>query len=169
MPWGNELRQGDALSTAGRYREAAAAYRKVAERGSSPDGRARALFELGRLAADAGNPDHDLQDATDYFVRLRREHPASRWARYAAGWSETLARLSRAEQEAARIERELGSLRQQIEETSAELRRRRDTGREAERLRQRLADAQREAAGLRADLDRLKSLELELERRGRRR
>ena len=169
MPWGNELRQGDALSTAGRYREAAAAYREVAERGSSPDGRARALFELGRLAADASNPDHDLQDATDYFVRLRREHPASPWARYAAGWSETLARLSRAEQEAARFERELGSLRQQIEETSAELRRRRDTGREAERLRQRLADAQREAAGLRADLDRLKSLELELERRGRRR
>jgi outer membrane protein assembly factor BamD (BamD/ComL family) len=55
---------------------------------------------------------HDLQDATDYFVRLRREHPASPWARYAAGWSEALARLSRAEQEAARIGRELGSLRQ---------------------------------------------------------
>jgi tetratricopeptide (TPR) repeat protein len=169
MPWWDDLSRGDALSTAGRYREAATAYREVVEGAGSSDRRARALFELGRLASDAGNPDRDLQHTTDYFARLRREYPASPWARYAAGWSETLARLARTEQEAARIERELGSLRQQIEATSAELRRGRDAGREAERLRQRLADAQREAAGLRADLDRLKSLELELERRRQRR
>jgi tetratricopeptide (TPR) repeat protein len=169
LPWADDLRRGDALSAAGRYQEAAAAYREVAERGSSPDRRARALFELGRLAADRGNPDQDLQDATDHFARLRREHPASPWARYAAGWSETLARLSRAERDAARMERELGSLRQQIEQTSADLRRSRDAGREAERLRQRLTDVQREVTGLREDLDRLKALELELERRSGRR
>jgi hypothetical protein len=47
------------------------------------------------------------------------------------------------------------------------VRRTREAVRELERLRQRLAEAERDAASLRDDLQRLKVLELELEQRQR--
>jgi len=158
------LSRGDELSASGRYAEAAGAYRQVVETNGVPELRARALFELGRLANEPGNPDRDAAAASAYFDRLRREHPTSNWAPYARAWRETLEELSRTRSETARIEQEVAWLRQQVRELSATNRELTAAGRELTRLRLRLAEAEREAASLREDLDRLKALELELDR-----
>jgi len=115
------LGRGDELSASGRYAEAARAYRQVADANGVPELRARALFELGRLANEPGNPDRDTALASAYFDRLRREHPTSHWTPYAQAWRETLG-------ETARLEREVAWLRQQIRERPPPAARSRDCG-----------------------------------------
>ena len=160
--------RGDALGAAGRYPEAAEVYAKVSESGATDELRARALFELARLASESGNPERDARRTSEYLDRLVREYPSTRWAAYARSWNEALREVRKAREESVRAEQEVLSLRQELHELTKEMGRRRDAIREVERLRQRLMDAERDAASLRDDLQRLKALELELEQRQRR-
>jgi chromosome segregation ATPase len=161
------MSEADALSAAGRYTEAAAAYSRVVHSGVTDEVRARALFELARLANEPRNPARDERRASEHLERLRRDYPRTPWAEYARAWQDMLGELQRARDHSARAEQEIVTLRQQVHELSAEVRRTREAVRELERLRQRLAEAERDAASLRDDLQRLKVLELELEQRQR--
>jgi hypothetical protein len=102
---------------------------------------ARALYNLARLYVDPSSGLRDYRAARLALQRLLTEYPKSEWESDARAWQMVLAELAAREAELAARQAEL-------------------TMREAETLRLR-----NEAAKLGADLQRLKRIDLNLERR----
>src|SRR5712691_8680998 len=102
---------------------------------------ARALYNLARLYVDPSSRLRDYRAAKLAFERLLTEHPKSEWESDARAWQTALAELVAREAELAARQAELAM-------------------REAETLR-----LKNEAAKLGADLQRLKRIELNFERR----
>jgi hypothetical protein len=102
---------------------------------------ARALYNLARLYVDPSSGFRDYRAAKLAFERLLTEYPRAEWESEARAWRTALAELAPREADLAARQAEL-------------------TMREAETLR-----LKNEAAKLGADLQRLKRIELNLERR----
>jgi tetratricopeptide (TPR) repeat protein len=138
--------RADTLARSGDFKAAEAAYRRVLDtpRRDVPPDRDRALLGLGRLYVAPDNPGRDYRQAYQQFERLAREHPDSPAAAEARAWRDVLGAAQRQREDAARARQE------------------------TERLRQELKRARQEAEAIRQDLDRLKRIELDLERQRRR-
>jgi hypothetical protein len=116
-------------------------YARVAAEPARDAQHARALFDLARLYVDPSSALRDYRAARLAFDRLLREYPKGEWELDARAWRAALAELAAREAELAAREAELGT-------------------REAEVTR-----LKSEAAKLGADLQRLKRIDLNLERR----
>jgi hypothetical protein len=147
--------RADVLARSGDFRTAEATYRQVLDapaRDGTPDPAwDRALLGLGRLYVSPDNPARDHRQAYQQFDRLARERPDSPQAPEARAWREVLNAAQRQREETTRAREETTRARQ-----------------EAERLRRELRRSREEADAFRQDLDRLKRLELDLERQRRR-
>ncbi len=116
-------------------------YAKVVAEGARDAVHARALYNLARLYVDPSSGLRDYRAAKLAFERLLTEYPKGEWESDARGWHTALAELIAREAELAARQAEL-------------------VMREAETAR-----LKSEAAKLGADLQRLKRIELNLERR----
>jgi hypothetical protein len=137
----------ETLARAGRYAEAQAGYAAVLAPPTAPIGAERALLGLARLALIPENPRRDEREAAGYLDRLLREYPTSAWAPEARTWQDLLTSV--------------GQHRGQVERLRQDVRRHQQ---EMERLRRDLLREQQDALGLRQTLDRLRQIDIELER-----
>jgi hypothetical protein len=168
--------RADVLARSGDFRTAEATYRQVLDaplRSGPPDpARDRALLGLGRLYVAPDNPARDDRQAYEQFDRLARERPDSPEAPEARAWREVLGAAQRQREETTRAREDVTRAQEDATRAREEVTRaRQETTRarqEAERLRRELRRSQEEAAAFRQDLDRLKRLELDLERQRRR-
>jgi hypothetical protein len=134
------VRDAETLARAGQYQGATRLLDEIARRPLETPAHDRALLGLGRLLALPDNPGRDYRRAIGYFDRLLREHPQSPDARDARAWRELLtAHLA--------LSQELEARTQELEVRTQELRVR------TQELKARMQD-----------LERLKRLDVELER-----
>jgi hypothetical protein len=134
------LEEGDALARLGRYTQARAAYATVLAKDGAPTGADRALLSLARLALDPKNPDKDERQAAACLDRVLREYPESSWATEARTWR---------------------SLLRNVDGLQGEVRR---YTQDRERLRRDLRREQQETVRLHQERDRLRQIDVELER-----
>src|SRR5215831_1206180 len=133
--------RADKLVRDGQAKEARDLYARVAAEPTRDPLHARALYDLGRLQVDPASSLRDYRGAHVTFKRLLAEYPGGEWESEARAWMTVLTELrARAAELATR---------------SAEL-----AAREAE-----VARLRNEAAKVGADLQRLKRIDLNLERR----
>ena len=140
--------RADELVRQGQPSAARDLYARVVAGGARGAVHAQALYNLARLYVDPSRGLRDYRSAKLAFERLLAEYPNGEWAPDARAWHAALAELVAREAELAAREAEL-------------------VGREAQRV-VREAEAARlrnEAAKLAADLQRLKRIDLKLERR----
>ena len=116
-------------------------YARIAAEPARDAAHARALYNLARLYADPSSGFRDYRAAQIAFDRLLKEYPKGDWEADARAWHAALTNLAAREVELEAREGELGV-------------------REAE-----VARLKSEAARLGADLQRLKKIDLNLERR----
>jgi hypothetical protein len=133
--------RADELVRQGKLGPARDLYAQVAAMSVRDPVHARALYGLARLYVDPSSGLRDYRAAKLAFERLLTEYPKAEWESDARAWQTALAELGAREAELAARQAEL-------------------TMREAETLRLRS-----EAAKLGADLQRLKRIDLNLERR----
>ena len=133
--------RADELGRQGKPGPARDLYAEVAAMPVRDPVHARALYDLARLYVDPSSGLRDYRAAKLAFARLLTEYPKGEWESDARAWQTALAELVAREAELAARQAEL-------------------TMREAETLRLRS-----EAAKLGADLQRLKRIDLNLERR----
>jgi hypothetical protein len=156
------LDRAGALSREGRADEAMALYASLAAAPARDAVHARALYEVARLHLDPGRgrPDHRAADAA--LERLLAEYPPGDWLRDAGAWRAVLAQLFALEDRAAGLDAEARRLRAQLSARSVQ------SSRLKAELGARDAEAARlrdEAARLRTALDRLKQIDLDVDRR----
>jgi hypothetical protein len=116
---------------------------------------AKALHSLARLYVDPASGLRDYRAAQLAFGRLLTEYPKGEWESEARAWQATLAELVAREAELVAREAELVALEAKLVTREAEL-----VTREAETAR-----LKAEATKLGADLQRLKRIDMKLERR----
>jgi hypothetical protein len=116
-------------------------YARIASEPERDAAHARALYNLARLLADPAAGPRDYRAAQRAFDRLLKEYPRGEWEADARAWNAVLADLAAREVELEARDGELGV-------------------REAELARLRV-----EAARLGSDLQRLRKIDLNLERR----
>ena len=109
---------------------------------------ARALYSLARLYVSPASGVRDFRAAQVAFGRLLAEYPKGEWESDARAWAAALAELLAREAEAVRLKSEATKLRADLLAGEAK----------ATRLKE-------EAAKLRDNLERLKRIDLNLERR----
>jgi hypothetical protein len=124
----------------GRYMEAREEYSTVLMGRDAPAGADRALLGLARLALAAENPGRDERQAAMFLDRLVREYPESGWIVEARTWRDLLRTLDRLQGDVRRHQHDLQRVR---------------------RLRER---DQQEVVRLRQERERLRQIDLELER-----
>ena len=147
--------RADELVRQGQPSAARDLYAQVVAGGARGAVHAQALYNLARLYVDPSSGLRDYRSAKLAFERLLTEYPNGEWAPAARAWHAALAELVAREAELVAREAELAA-------REAEL-----VVREAQRV-VREAEAARlrnEAAKLAADLQRLKRIDLKLERR----
>jgi len=76
----SELREADSAHQQGRYNRALQLYTSVLEASGNQQPADLALYRLGILYIDPGNPSADIKTALDYLGRLVKEFPESRYA-----------------------------------------------------------------------------------------
>ena len=135
------LARADELVRQGQPGPARDLYAQVAAMPERDAVHARALYNLARLYADPSSGFRDYRAAQIAFDRLLKEYPKGDWEADAQAWHAALTNLAAREVELEAREGELGV-------------------REAE-----VARLKSEAARLGADLQRLKKIDLNLERR----
>jgi len=140
--------RADKLVRDGQAKEARDLYARVAAEPTRDPLHARALYDLGRLQVDPASGLRDYRGAHVTFKRLLAEYPGGEWESEARAWMTVLTELRAREAELATRSAELAT-------RSAEL-----AAREAE-----VARLRNEAAKVGADLQRLKRIDLNLERR----
>jgi hypothetical protein len=133
--------EADALVGRGQLLAARDIYARIASEPDRDAAHARALFNLARLYTDPASGFRDYRLAQLAFARLLKEYPSGEWSADARAWSAALDVLATREVE--------------LEARDSELR-----AREAEVTR-----LKGEAARLGSDLQRLKKIDLNLERR----
>jgi tetratricopeptide (TPR) repeat protein len=165
---GQRLARADELVRAGRYQDARDTYLRLLEEHPTFPAADHALFSLGRLHALPDNPNRDYREAHRAFDRLVTEFPQSPWTEEARPWRDLLAALIERGHALAASEREAERLRQELEQARRRHREEVAHGRrDSERLRQEAERARREAQRLEQYLERLKAMEVELERQRR--
>jgi hypothetical protein len=140
--------RADELVREGQPSAARDLYARIAAEAARDSVHARALHSLARLYVDPASGLRDYRAAQRAFGRLLTEYPKSEWESEALAWQATLAELM------AR-EAELVARKAELVAREAEL-----VTRETEAAR-----ARAEAAKLGADLQRLKRIDMNLERR----
>ncbi len=135
------LAQPDELLREGRPLAAREFYARIASEPERDAAHARALYNLARLLTDPAAGPRDYRAAQRAFDRLLKEYPRGEWEADARAWNAVLADLAAREVELEARDGELGV-------------------REAELARLRV-----EAARLGFDLQRLRKIDLNLERR----
>ena len=136
----SRLDDAEAMMRVGRYAEARGMYVAVLADRGEPTEADRALLGLARLALDPRNPDGDERQAAACLDRLLAEYPESRWAPEARTWRSLLASVERLQRDVRRQQQEL------------------------KRLRRDVRHEQQETARLRQERERLRQMDLELER-----
>jgi hypothetical protein len=131
------VEDAESMARVGRYAEARAVYVAIQADGTGAD---RALLGLARLALDPDNPHKDERQAAGYLDRLIIDHPRSAWVAEAQTSRHLLRSIERLHREARRHQSEV------------------------ERLRRDLQREQYETARLRDERDRLRLIDVELER-----
>jgi hypothetical protein len=131
------LDDADALTRAGRYAEARAAYTALLVIRSAGDA---ALLRLGRLALDPLNPDRDVRHAAMYLDRLIADYPQSAVMAEALTWRSLIEAVERLQRDVRRHQHEL------------------------ERLGRDLRREQQDTAKLREERERLRQIDMEFER-----
>jgi hypothetical protein len=109
---------------------------------------AQALYSLARLYVSPSSGVHDFGAARVAFERLLAEYPKGEWESDARAWGAALAELLARDAEAVRLKDAVTKLRAELLAGEAK----------AARLKE-------EAAKLRANLERLKRIDLDLERK----
>ena len=142
------MADADELVREGRPSAARDLYDRVVREPARDAVHARALYNLARLYVSPSSEVHDRRAAHAAFGRLLTEYPTGEWESDARAWRGALAELLAREAEAVRLKTEATKLRADLLAGEAK----------ATRLRE-------EAAKLRADLERLKRIDLNLERR----
>ena len=127
-------------------------FARVAQESTRDAAHARALHGLARLYVDPGSGLRDHRAAQAAFRRLLAEYPGGEWEAEARAWDAALSELMARQRDLAAREAEVARLRGEAAKLAAD----RDT--EVARLRG-------EAAKMAADLQRLKRIDLNLERR----
>ncbi len=148
------VRDAETLARAGQYQSATRLLDEIARRPPETPAHDRALLGLGRLLALADNPGRDNRRAIGYFDRVLREHPRSPYAPDARAWRELLAAH-------LALSQELEARTQELEVRTQELRARTQ---ELEVRTQELRVRTQELKARMQDLERLKRLDVELER-----
>jgi hypothetical protein len=134
------LEEADALVRLGRYTEARAAYATVLTKDGAPTGADRALLGLARLALNAKNSERDERHAVACLDRLLAEYPESPLATEAQTWRTLLGSVELLQREVRRHQHDV------------------------ERLRRDLRQEQHETVRLRQERERLRQIDVELER-----
>jgi hypothetical protein len=147
-----QVARADALASTGQPVAARTLYEQLT-REPAPDAaraaaRARALYRLGVLYVDPTSGLRDYRAARAVFDRLLSEHPGSEWEPEARAWRAALGEVFAREGETAQLVGQVNRLR--AEAVAREL--------ESARLKD-------EAAKLKTDLDRLKRIDLNYERK----
>jgi tetratricopeptide (TPR) repeat protein len=140
--------EADELARSGQAGAARDLYEQVVGEASRDAVHARALYRLALLYVDPSSGLQDHRAAQLAFERLLAEYPNSEWETDARAWRATLVEISVRRADAVRLRSEITRLRGDV------------LAREAEAAR--LKD---ESAKLKADLQRLKRIDLDLERR----
>ena len=147
--------RADELVRDGRAKEARDLYARVAAEPTRDPLHARALYDLGRLQVDPASGLRDYRGAHVTFKRLLAEYPGGEWESDARAWMTVLTELTARQAELAARAAELATRTAELTTRTAEL-----AAREAE-----VARLRNEAAKVGADLQRLKRIDLNLERR----
>lgn len=142
------LTQADQLVKQGQPVAARDVYARAAVEPGGDELHAAALYRLARLHADPSSGVRDYRTAQRTFERLLADYPDSAWANDARAWRATLSDLLGRQDEAARLKDEVSKLKAAVHARQAEMTRFRD-----------------EASKLKADLQRLKQIDLDLEKR----
>ena len=156
-----KVRDAEALVRVGQYLGATRLLDEVARRPPTTPAHDRALLALGRLLVLADNPGLDYRQATRYFDRLLRDHPESPYATDARAWRDLLTAHLALSQELRARSQELEARTQELEARTQELRAR---SQELETRTQELRVRTQELRARMQDLERLKRLDVELER-----
>jgi hypothetical protein len=153
--------RADAMVRQGRLDEAIDLYAGVVVEPDRDAVHARALYALARLHLDPERGRPDYRAAHAVLERLCAGYPPGTWRRDADAWRAVLGQLVAHEERAARLEREARQLRTEISARSTQSTRLRAQlgARDAEAARLR-----EEAAKLRTALDRLKQIDLDVDR-----
>ena len=142
------ITHADELVRDGRPSAARDLYDRVVREPARDAVHARALYRLARLYASPSSGVHDFRAAQVALGRLLAEYPKGEWESDARAWGATLAELLAREAEAVRLRDDATKLRAELRAGEARATRLKD-----------------EAAKLRADLERLKRIDLDLERK----
>jgi len=144
--------RGEQLARDGQPAAARDVFARVAQESTRDPVHARALHGLARLHVDPRSGLRDYRAAHAAFRRLLAEYPGSEWESEARAWDAVLTDLAARERDLAARDADVTRLRGEAAKIAAD----RDT--ELVRLRS-------EAAKMAADLQRLKRIDLNLERR----
>src|SRR5262245_33402358 len=147
--------RAETLARQGQPGEARDLYARVVAEPTRDPVHARALYNLARLQVDPSSGLRDYRAAHGAFKRLLAEYPGSEWESEARAWTTVLGELARREAEVAARASELATRTSELATRASEL-----AAREAE-----VARLRNEAAKVGADLQRLKRIDLNLERR----
>ena len=147
--------RADELVREGQPSAARDLYARIAAEAPRDAVHARALHSLARLYVDPASGFRDYRAAQLAFGRLLTEYPKGEWESEARAWQATLAELVARKAELVAREAELVTREAELVTREAEL-----VTREAEAAR-----LKTEAAKLGADLQRLKRIDMNLERR----
>jgi hypothetical protein len=142
------LTRADQLVNDGQPTAARDLYTRAAGEPGSDDVHAAALYNLARLHVDPSSGLRDYRTAQRTFERLLVEYPNSAWTIEARAWRATLSDMLMRQIEASRLRDEVSKLKSDLHARQAETTRFRE-----------------EASKLKADLQRLKRIDLDLERR----
>jgi len=163
------LTRADELARDGQPSAARDLYEELVREPSRDTGRAITLYKLGRLYANPASGFLDYRAAQIAFERLLAEYPKSDWEADARAWHATLVEIQALEAEAAWLRGEATKLQGELQAREAEAARLRG---EATKIKGELQAQEAEAARLKnetarleTDLERLKRIDMNLERR----
>ena len=135
---------------------------------SSPAQSDTKLFQEGCALLGASGEPADYNRAKEVFLNLINIHPQSKWRSYAEAYRKLLEERKTASDEAARSRLEAGKAQLELNESKISLDQLKKANRALqEKLQADTARLQQENEQLRGDLQRLKQLEIDLQRRER--